>query len=347
MNCCIECFQDTQIQTMIEKNDKKGSCSFCGKENVLVYPVDTQSDLSELISAVLSLYEEAEDGELLFEMIVNDWGIFEKSIDSSTDLLAAFCMTIFGDDGYSHNTKARIPHDYVEQYGIFSGHSWAEFADVIKTKNRFYNSYFKADQFISFLSYSITKYSKGTKFYRARICNDQKGYSKEEMGAPPVRKRKPGRVNPEGIGVLYLASDEQTALNEVRASAFDYVTVGTFELVKEINVVNISGLNSISPMLCQSGLEPLAANIKIFSDIAKEMAKPLRRSDSPLEYLPTQYITEFIKSKGYYGVMYKSTMGTGGDDIAVFDEALFKCIAVHDVEIKEVMYNYAECLLER
>ena len=66
----------------------------------------------------------------------------------------------------------------------------------------------------------------------------------------------------------------------------------------------------------------------------------MRRSDSLLEYLPTQYITEFIKSKGYAGVEYTSTMGTGGRNIAVFDESLFVGVSVHNVEIKTIRYCY-------
>lgn len=145
-------------------------------------------------------------------------------------------------------------------------------------------------------------------------------------------------MNPEGIGVLYLTYDEETALAEVRASAFDLVTIGTFKSMKEIKVVDISSLNCISPVVYLNALECLAANSEIFADMAKDIAKPLRRNDSPLEYLPTQYITEFIKSKGYSGVAYKSAMRTGGTNIAVFDESLFKCTEVKDVEIKGVKY---------
>lgn len=112
---------------------------------------------------------------------------------------------------------------------------------AIKRKNRFHQIIIlRLTDFSPFLGYSIRKYPKGTKLYRARICNDIKGFEKSEMGAPPAHLRKAGRVNPEGIGVLYLTSDEQTALSEVRAGTFDYVTIGTFQLKKEIRVVNIS-----------------------------------------------------------------------------------------------------------
>ena len=70
--------------------------------------------------------------------------------------------------------------------------------------------------------------------FRARIWPDNKGLDVSEMGAPPLGRRKAGRVNPEGIGVLYLTSDEKTALSEVRASAFDFVSIGRFRLLKDI-----------------------------------------------------------------------------------------------------------------
>ena len=340
MNCCTECFRDTQIRIMISASNKIGNCDFCGKMDVPVCSVDEQSDLSDLISEILSMYEESDVGEPLFSMLINDWGVFNKNLASAKDLIAAFCSTIYGGDDHLYNKRVRVPPDYSENYGVFSGHSWGEFADAIKRKNRFHNRYFNADQFVSFLSYSTRKYIKETEFYRARVCSSKNGYQTVEMGPPPSGKRRPGRVNPEGIGVLYLASDESTALSEVRASVFDYVTVGTFRLLKDINVVDISSLDCISPALYSSGLESLAANTRVFSDMAKEIAKPLRRNDSVLEYLPTQYITEFIKSKGYAGVSYASTMGTGGNNIAVFDDAIFQCTSVHTVEIRRVDYIY-------
>jgi len=122
----------------------------------------------------------------------------------------------------------------------------------------------------------------------------------------------------------------------VRVSAFDFVTVGTFESVKDIKVVDLSGISNTSPFVYTNKLEYYALNRKVFKDIAFEIAKPLRRSDSILEYIPTQYITEFIKSQGYDGVEYASTMQTGGFNLAIFDESLFKCVATKVIEIKKL-----------
>lgn len=340
MNCCIECFCDLPIRTMIEAGGKKGECDFCGKKDVFICSLDQQSDLSDLVSDVINIYEPCDEGDSLIELLINDWHIFDKSLPSAPSLANAFCNLAFENKAKDNDINVRIPPLVSETRGIFSGHSWAEFSSSVKTQNRFYNSFFQATRFAPFLTYSISKYQRGAAFYRARICNDIHGYRVDEMGIPPFIKRKSGRVNPEGISVLYLTSDEKTALCEVRASAFDYVCIGTFRLKKDVSVVNLPSLNCISPALYSGALESLAANTKIFSDIAREIAKPLRRNDSPLEYLPTQYITEFIKSAGYAGVEYMSTMGTGGHNIALFDEFVCECQAVHTVEIKALTYSY-------
>ena len=72
MNCCIECFHDAQIRDMIRSNNEIGNCSFCGKEGVPIYSLDKQSDLSDLISEVINVYEEFDEGIPLFDVLVND-----------------------------------------------------------------------------------------------------------------------------------------------------------------------------------------------------------------------------------------------------------------------------------
>ena len=83
------------------------------------------------------------------------------------------------------------------------------------------------------------------------------------MKTPPPNKRSAGRINPEGIGILYLSSDQKTVLNEVRASTFDFVSIGTFELIRDIKVVNLSGISETSPFLYQGELEKYLDDIKL------------------------------------------------------------------------------------
>lgn len=109
MNCCVECFADTQIQTMISANGNRETCDFCKKTNVFICEVDTQTEVSDLVSDVLNVYEEAEDGEPLFSAVINGWNIFKKDLPSSYELIEAFCSTIYGDDGKTI-TKMSVFH---------------------------------------------------------------------------------------------------------------------------------------------------------------------------------------------------------------------------------------------
>ncbi len=102
--------------------------------------------------------------------------------------------------------------------------------------------------------------------YRARISTERRGFVESEMGAPDRGRRTAGRINPEGVGALYLSSDKLTVLNEVRASAFDYITIGTFRAVRDIKAVNLSGVGQTSPFLYGGELEKFAANRKVFKN---------------------------------------------------------------------------------
>ena len=154
--------------------------------------------------------------------------------------------------------------------------------------------------------------------------------------------RDSGRVNPDGIGVLYLSTDDKTVLNETRVTAYDYVTIGTFKNKRPLRVANISEISRVSPFLYNDEFERFALNRKVFQEMAYEIAKPIRRNDSPLEYLPTQYIAEFVKSEGFDGVEYESTLNPGGTNLALFNESLVECINVKTIEITNVQYKFQE-----
>lgn len=176
--------------------------------------------------------------------------------------------------------------------------------------------------------------------------SDKDGYPAIEMKAPPAVKATAGRANSEGISCLYLASDIKTTLYEIRAGRYDYVAVGKFVLRSNIDVVDLTNIDNISAF---TGLDVTqhAINKEHLRKINNEIAKPLRRNDPPLDYLPTQYISDFIKSieheskKEYSGIEYKSTMCNSGYNLAIFDENLFDCESVSVHHINDLEYDYS------
>jgi hypothetical protein len=348
MNCCAECFHDNQIRTIINDLNVDGDCDFCGKKDVRIYPADSNTVIAELLGSIFNLYslcEVVNGGKFLKNALYEDWDIFSGNPNEIQELMKILCSSYFAQDEAFLSETVWIPQasdkDYLEEFGIARGHSWNHFSEIIKYHNRFHNSEFNPDAFASFLSYVVKEYPKDTIMYRARICSDKNGFSKDKMSVPPKEKRSAGRINPEGMSVLYLASESETALNEIRANAFDYVTIGEFKVNRAIRVVNLSGMAAISPFIYGSDndIVQYAVNRKVFQDISVEIAKPLRRSDNPLEYLPTQYIADFIKNQNYDGVEYASTIRADGYNLAIFNESLFECIKISVVEVTELRYK--------
>ena len=346
MNCCIDCFYDSQIRSTIELQRNFGDCDFCDSKNIAVIDVDDPlNPISEKIIELLQLYSASTTAEAkpLKIALRDDWDIFTAGAETLLALTKKLCANVYDIDAeiYSKNViiEKLTDKDFLREYGIVRGYSWDEFSESIKYGNRFHSGMFNSKQFISFIDMVINGYPAGMKMYRARICPDKKGYSKDDMNAPPKDKRTAGRINPEGIGVLYLSSDKLTILNEVRASAFDHISIGTFQAVRDIRTVNLSGFDKTSPFKYDSDLAGFAANRKVFKELAAEVARPLRRSDSNLEYLPTQYITEFIKSQNFDGVVYDSTLRQGGYNLAIFNDDLFECVKVQTIEVSEILYK--------
>ena len=67
-----------------------------------------------------------------------------------------------------------------------------------------------------------------------------------------------------------------------------------------------------------------------------ELSKPHRRHDSDLDYLPTQYVSEFIKSMGFDGIEYKSSLYPEGYNLAIFNTEKFECKKVELYDIKTI-----------
>ncbi|WP_158267500.1 RES family NAD+ phosphorylase [Adhaeribacter arboris] len=222
--------------------------------------------------------------------------------------------------------------------------TWERFEEEIKSVNRFHlQNLLDLDRLKSLLLPYKYIVSKGRKFFRARISS-KIGFSTSEMGHPPADKTKPGRANPLGISYLYLADQVTTTIYEARASLFDYVTIGEFRLKEDIKVINLRG-NFYDPITWADGeqqqeLENILIHLPFISKLESTLSKPRRRDDNELDYLPTQYLSEYIKSIGYDGVMFQSSLYSKGYNLAIFNPEKFECIKVNVFEIDNIEFKY-------
>lgn len=281
--------------------------------------------------------------------MLNSWNIFNNlSANQIYTLIINICKDKFAEFPKLFDNPIGIAelHDskYLATDCLLRTNSWEDFVKALKMENRFHTNHINTDILEIFCSYIRRPYKKGTVFYRGRI-SPPNGFSTSLMTAPSSDNASAGRANAVGIRCLYLADGIKTTIHEVRAGAFDYVSIGAFELQEDIIIIDLKSIDKISPFIEGLDYTQHAINKEHLKKINNEMAKTLRRSDSPLDYIPTQYISDFIKSieyngkSEYSGIEYNSTMCKGGFNLAVFYPELFKCTSVDTYKINNLFYS--------
>ena len=351
MNCCVECFSDNEIRSII-KSHIKGKCDLCNGHEVCVSDITENEPLKECFERLLEVYapiksksqdSPSDNADLLKNILANQWPIFNLKPEEIYTFLINLLPEKYKEEPSLFDSPVEIKgnsqEDYLNENSILGTSKWEDFVCEIKTTTRFHTTIINKEILEKILRHSCKKYNVGEVFYRARIWSSKGGYDKCELGAPPEDKATSGRANPEGIRCLYLADSIKTALHETRAGLHDLATVGTFELTKEIDVVDLSSIDKLSPFNFYN-MDILAANLEHLNKIGNEISRPLRKHDSRLDYLPTQYICDYIKSIGFDGIRYKSTMSTGGVNVVVFDETKLSCVEAADYDIHTISYKY-------
>ena len=177
--------------------------------------------------------------------------------------------------------------EYMSQHSILFKCDWNEFKIHIRNVNRFHNDFVNKRFLEEILEQARIIVPKNTIFYRAWISNEKGalGFSEIEMGAPPFDVATAGRANSKGQSCLYLSNERITTLKEIRAHAFDYVTIAKFRLERDIEVLDLCSITHSSPF--HANKVDYFVNERILSAIEKDLAKPMGRWDSDLYYLPT------------------------------------------------------------
>lgn len=355
MICCVDCFQDVEIRAAIEMIGHKGNCPICKKTNIWIYDSFQDADktnIEEMLDSILEVYVPEsllplsfpEDEKLLIEeRLLKDWRIFSDNIAGVKRIVDEIVYESLDLDSRITVEPVGIPQLFDEVYlndnSIMGKYSWNIFKKCLRNENRFHNKFINLEVLEMVLSETKITIPKGTKFYRARV-SDKKGYKRKEMWQPPDDAALPGRANSKGQSCLYLCSDMETTVKEVRARAFDYVTIATFKLNRDVTVLDLSSIVHSSPFY-YSGMDKIAylVNENNLRQIQNDMAKPMSRLDSELDYLPTQYISDFAKSLSYDGVKYISTFEQTSYNVALFDSTACDCTYHRNFLIGDLEYK--------
>lgn len=155
----------------------------------------------------------------------------------------------------------------------------------------------------------------------------------------PLRDRAgDGRVNPRGIPCLYMATNDATAVSEVRPAIGAYVTVAGMKCLRELKLIDCSVLAKKHFFYFKEP-EGEAMEKAVWSDIDRAFSAPADRSDDAAEYAPTQILAELFRSLGYDGVAYKSAFGEDGYNVAVFNIDDFEVGWCRLFQVKDITHK--------
>ncbi len=126
-----------------------------------------------------------------------------------------------------------------------------------------------------------------------------------------------GRANPKGIPYLYIATNKETAMSEVRPSLGAILSIGKFKPTKELKIIDFSVHQGKMKFFLKEP-DDIKKSEAVWTDMDNAFSTPTSNTNFNSDYVPTQIIAEFIKSLGYDGIAYKSSLGNG-HNIVLFD----------------------------
>jgi hypothetical protein len=298
-------------------------------------------ELAELFYPLIGLYTPVEhfmpnailkeyEGDPIGYHIHWDWQPFTTDNEADTD---ALLEAIFGKydgtfgGGIDLESWVEVEDEWygtTEEFSEERKEEWREFCDELIYNNRFFPS--KAINLDVLNEHSILESNMpaGDHLFRSRISKNGDLLLPENMGAPPQQLSQSGRANPKGIPYLYLATDIQTALIEVRPKTTDLITIGRFILRSDLKIFDMSNPKIDDPVALGEALPAVISRLSFYRMLGEELSRPINEDDKELLYIPTQYLCEYIKNNNYDGVAYKSGYGPG-KNIALFDSSKVEC----------------------
>ena len=262
--------------------------------------------LSAEFEMLTSIYELNPDGKLFVQLLKEDWSLFPKlDLANAKSLLAEVL-----DDG---NIVRRLfsPSQAFRSEGLAA---WNTLRDELMFKNRYFLDEALDKDRLSVLLSHLTTSELPDVWYRARITTSDTGFTLDQMGAPPRELASHGRANPSGIPYLYLGSAPDTAIAEIRPHTGEIASVARF-LLQDASEVG-----------------RMRADVPFLERLGSELTRPVLPRSAAIDYLPSQYLCEFIKKIGYDGVIYRSSV-SDGINLALFSPA--RAVA-NDVELYDV-----------
>lgn len=329
---CKKCFSDKELIGFIVSQGKIDNCDCCKSEAIETIEL---IELLDFFKELFDNFQIKEEGKSLISLIQGNWNLF-SDLDCGHKILNE---TLNQTESTISNSDDLVDFstDILENINY-----WSLLKEQLKWERRYFTNIDRLTEDLGWDSFfeSKTTISSAETFFRARLHqnSEEDVIPMDKMSSPPAKYASAGRANPIGIPYLYLSDNEETILYEVRASYLDEISVATFTKNEEYqNEIIISDFTEIPTLYHPNGVNRKIKSTLLKQLISRDLSKPMRRYDSELDYIPTQFICEFIKTfTNVQGIKFRSSLHNIGSNLVLFNQETMKCRNVKKVQISKV-----------
>lgn len=335
---CKNCFADDELKGFITSQNTIGQCSYCRSKDIEIIPIE---ELFDFFKELFENFQPKPSGERFISKVQGNWSLF-SNLTRGQQILN-FVINKVDSPINSSDDLVDFNDEILENVNF-----WFKLKEQLKWERRYLTDIVYLTEDLGWDKYfwSTVKILGNDVFFRARLHKnaDEELFSNKNMFCPEKEMSTAGRANPSGIPYLYLSDNEDTILYEIRASYLDEVSIAAFQLKRSLHEdIIISDFTETPSLYAPSEVNQRIKSTLLKQIISRDLSKPMRRYDSELDYIQTQFICEFIKIfTNVHGIKYRSSLHNIGNNLVVFNQDIMECKKVKKVQVSKVSIDSKE-----
>lgn len=363
---CIDCVKDVRYKKLISGINTKDICTCCQKKN---YVIDTDSnEFIQMTKALIRYHYNEWDYNHHFGG-VDFINLFEKDDNIFLNKLNFNDIEVY-EELLERINNIEVYEEFDEGVSLFAGYydgeqnplleSIRSIQDnsIINIKNKLITeNYFKYEDELTKI---LHRYStdckitieKAKEYYRARIGFAKKKrdfssfdfetemvyepYSNSEIGAPPPHLAGDGRINRIGVSYLYCATDQYTAIAEIRPHPGDIISIGKFIVNEDLSVFDLTASQFVNYYKSDKDLADYK-QLNTFTELLQKVITPSERKS----YNITQLLADCIRKLNFDAILFPSSV-SNGENLVVFnpEKMQYTYNDAQVVQVNKVGYDY-------
>jgi DNA-directed RNA polymerase subunit RPC12/RpoP len=356
---CSACIDDFVVKAEIESGGRRRTCSYCKSPGRSVAIEQVADRVDDVYSAMVGeveytphfpddsdKVESRQDGSLPSQIVT-------EMLECAYDSIAEDIVGELSDRHGQHEIMDGGTDRYDDSNDIFEisiprsseiKETWQSFCYSVRHSRRYFNE--EATDLLREIldpilspqgpgkESAVKEIAAGANLYRGRMANTtvarQAILAKpiNELGASPKELNTHGRMNAAGIPVFYGSFDAKTCVAELRGPVGGTAAVGKFETLRPLRVLDLTLLRNAMFNISYFDDEVVRkfAYNRFLRGFHKEIKKSVIPGTETLDYLPTQFVAEYLWTKvdpPLDGLIYGSAQisDAAAKNIALFPHA--------------------------